>query len=737
MPNLVALSIDSSKLTTFTLDPENTPNLNRLSFTNTELETIPQRLPKQIYLFECERCGLNGTIPSSWVENELLSDININYNYFNGEFPEFLVKRLDRCLCSSNEFNGTLDKFLNVKPYSFWELSYNNFSGNVPNDFEYLVNSTYLNFESNKLEGPILKHLYCNPDYFKFGDNPLLILNSSILEESTSSINYCFSPDPYQIDYTTPSPPNGGVITISSARFTSRLLQLFKTKPLGLTLPEPNEEFDQYQYFLKQFGNVFLNHPNLDPRVEIKCRLISFKPEVECIINADEIRDFKDLINMELFTEKEGFLDFEFPFLNIINAPIVSSITKDIPIEGGVVEIKGENFGFPYQEISVTLENPLDSNEKVNCPITFRNQTFITCNAPKLNNNGNIIFNSIVKVGHQNSIETLKLNYKQNEILSDCFGESNEICNGKGLCQSSNCVCNSGYTGVFCELESSKFEKAMVKVNETHPISLFTHEQSTINFEVDVIEIREIDFRSKVIKRSKPTWTRVSSNGNTHVYSSPLNPTNEISNLKSPTTRLNNYNQLVDESKVLVTLNYFESNGQVNFANSTVNVEGGNIKYSVHLEKYPFQTSLNYLQVVFRVGSMESEKMKDLCALVPDGKIGNDPNLVDIKWMTLDRGNSGLTCKIFNRAIVDKKIIYTKFHMETVSANEVYIIANVPHFKESSTIDPNYGVLINPSKDKIPKDSKCGSKNQTTTKLKDSKWKIAVSVVVPTIKIYE
>eukprot|EP01132_Coremiostelium_polycephalum_P006629 gene6629-8201_t len=706
---------------------------------------LPETLPKSIQTFECGSCSMKGEIPLSWSKYENLTNLNLESNQLEGEIPDFLIRKIIRFKAGTNKFNGTIDKFLNGLPYSEWILPENDFYGEIP-DLNVRNDYIYLDFSRNHLHGTIDKSIFC-AQFYKFDDNRDLFFNTSIFTSDLDNSGLCYIKDPNLIPYITPAPLSGGIITIYSPVITSKRilphLNLHSTTTTTTTTTmnqqivkqlqqtqQQQEIHNPYQDFKTYLGTIYCFSELIpdESRVDLDCKLLSVKGYVECNLPDSPILQE----NTEIFCELEHFYGGErtnlpLQYLTYTEPPKIESMTSKL-LEGGSITIIGENYGKSVIPISVDLVSIFNPTDTLGCQIQQRNETFIICSVPKIKENGNIVYKGVVTINHLQSKEDPIISFNQAETRSDCYGDNGQICSGNGVCnENALCTCSKGFRGVFCDTKEDQVTVPTPTVNNgTNPQTTISHPNSTTDFFIEVIEVREYDYRSKLVKKSVPVWKQVSQSSNQYIYQSPLQPKVIPSQLRNRIQSLNNQ-AAAGEPTIRVTLNLYDKETNYQFANTTIKLDAGTIKYSVRVENYPFETTLGYLHVVFRVTANPSQRLQDDCVNLPSSDISNDPNLESIKWVRVERGNSNMVCKILNRAIIDDdRFIFTQFTVEKYDKNQVDILGKLPYFTKSSDIDPDFSVMMR-VKDNDDDQYEKGICKGTT---KNNDWKIATAVSV-------
>ncbi|KYR01476.1 hypothetical protein DLAC_01463 [Tieghemostelium lacteum] len=722
-------------------------------------EDIPEKLPPHIETFSCTCWSFEAVIPEGWAESTNLTDLNISSNLFYGGIPMALVTQLDTFYGSDNLFNSTIEYLVNVKPFSYWDLSFNNLIGEIP-DFQYLVYQNAMILKSNQLYGLVERYMYCYSNIFDILSVSDLMLtsnkkpkNDSISFENGSDSeaslrttktfepgslylnlnlykldfiennndvenNYCNSiyRDAKVINYVTPAPYQGGKITISNEMFlypdpnaqpvltknikSSRSANLLDKILLKETVQDLDPDFDEYEFFNDNYGYVKLE--TASDNINLKCRLISWKNLVEC-----EVPPYASNFNFYTFEDMNTNYRGIGPY-SYVKAPVIYSVENE---NSGIVSIFGDNFGTPEQFLQSAVQLLGNDASEINCPIQFRNDSLIVCKRPKLKSNETIVYSPQVTVGDQ--ISTLikqapdQIVYPSADIgaPSNCYGRSGgNRCSGFGRCTENQlCQCDMGFRGIFCEVDSDVVKSVPVTIDKTAPNGTFETEETTNKFTVSLFEVRELDLRSRVVKKFSPIWTLTFSNDTQAIFSG----------------------QVQDSTTITVQMDFHSKPKVLTFADTVIQTDPSTLKFTVTMSAYSFEKSANSLQVVFKTVSEASTAAQDKCdesASETPATVQTDPNIGDVKWIQMGSGNSQITGKVVNRCVLDGRVIYIKYTTEQTAVNQINLVANIPYFRTSAVIDPSYAALLQPDSDSsVSSDSKCKKSNS---------WKIATGVVV-------
>ncbi|KAF2078105.1 hypothetical protein CYY_000576 [Polysphondylium violaceum] len=733
------------------LEPQPFPTLpdsvKEIVFSSASFTNIPEKLPSEIETFVCNYCFISlgpRLIPMGWESSKNLKDLEIEGNNFNGSIPDFLIERLNNFNGISNNLSqNTLVKLLKIKPYSYWDLRSNGIDEEIPEEYTTRVQGSFIDLQNNDFtERKLSTIMYCAALEYLFSGNDGFILNSTSYSQDQGSFSICsvmYAPI-IENSFIEPFPLSGGKFIINNPRVLTRnqpaLLHKSVNKQEKSKLVGAEIEFDPYLYFQQVLDGLKIKDSQGN-EVDLACKILSWEGIVECLLNQTQIDSlapsssydvysYARKIELELVIGKSYFLGR--PTIDLVNGTFINS-------EGGLITIYGTNFGNNTSSAIVDFINPKAPQEDpYECKVSFKNDTMIVCEVSSISKEDNIILNTRVTIGSQTNEKDYFYVIEQPPISSNCYGASDVECQGNGKCVNGYCLCNTGYIGLFCQqtISTSKPDVILPEPDVKEPSTTFGNEKSTVDFKVSVIELREIDFKGQLVKSTTPVWTLSSSQPEKeYVYSSGFETKTNIilqNNKKKLLGAEDHPPQATpQESKLVVTMNLFQESQVVEFANTSIQVEPGSIKYTVQINGYPFSSALNYLQVVFGIQALPSQPVIDACAPLNNSVVETDPNIADIKWLQMTRGNSYMVGKILNRALVDNKIVYSQFHHQVSGDNSVNIIANLPYFKTSATLDPNFSAMLDVTSDsKLPTSNEC----QEASAGKDNGWKIATGVSV-------
>ncbi|KAM9970550.1 hypothetical protein ACTFIR_002410 [Dictyostelium discoideum] len=294
------------------------------------------------------------------------------------------------------------------------------------------------------------------------------------------------------------------------------------------------------------------------------------------------------------------------------------------------------------------------------------------------------------------------------QCIDDCGAPNN------GICTPSGCVCISPWIGNDCKSKIILIPQP--SLNYSNPITDIPFIDNKVDIKlfrslISIVKLRELDFQSKQENSFTFTqWEYYKINESTSQYKS------NITNL-GLTTFIN------------VTLQWFENETNVVFANQNIKMNPSSIKYTIEISEYKFSSNLNQLQLVM-MASMSVNKTNDICSNkeFSETSSGDDSNYLKIQ---LD--DHSLYGRFIKRALIDSiprsidnaPLDSSMNQVDSASFSESYIGISVPYFKKQIIIDPDFSVLLGSSSDSVNSESSICSFN------KESKFSaVLISAIV-------
>ncbi|KAM9953953.1 hypothetical protein ACTFIR_009067 [Dictyostelium discoideum] len=265
--------------------------------------------------------------------------------------------------------------------------------------------------------------------------------------------------------------------------------------------------------------------------------------------------------------------------------------------------------------------------------------------------------------------------------------KGNPLCGGpnQGVCNLNGCICFSPWMGPSCNSQiiivpqptintTSPSTVIPIPNNSTDSSSLF---YSTL---ISIVSLRELNFnggQEKIFYFEK--WIYSKSNDYKSIYFTTIPSEN---------------------SNITVTLEWYNSSSIIKFANETFTMNPSSIKYTIEIEGYQFSNKLNSLQLVLSA-SLETNK-EDVCS---SKEFGSTDTTTD--YLKIQIEDHSLYGRFIKRGIVDGKptTISNQFldkffnTIDEPSSVQSFIGITIPNFSKNITIDPDFSVLFDYSKD--------------------------------------
>ncbi|KAF2069967.1 hypothetical protein CYY_008717 [Polysphondylium violaceum] len=259
----------------------------------------------------------------------------------------------------------------------------------------------------------------------------------------------------------------------------------------------------------------------------------------------------------------------------------------------------------------------------------------------------------------------------------------------QGVCTTNGCICKSPWVGISC---SSKVIIIDPVVNTTSPstnITVPNNDRDTAIYYaiISVVGLNELDRDGNVVTTHSLTkWIAstlvskyFSATNSSHFYSSSLLQNNVTTNVN-------------------VSIDYFNQPLPVNitFANQIFEMNPYSLKYSINISEYSFSSSFNSLQLVL-LASIESN-LQDECS----SKIFQDTVESGSEYVKMQVNDHSLYGRFIKRGIIDGRIktidnvlLDSQYNSVTSeSKSQSYIGINIPYFRKSVEIDPDFSVLV-------------------------------------------
>ncbi|KYQ92641.1 hypothetical protein DLAC_06637 [Tieghemostelium lacteum] len=282
-----------------------------------------------------------------------------------------------------------------------------------------------------------------------------------------------------------------------------------------------------------------------------------------------------------------------------------------------------------------------------------------------------------------------------------CGGPNNGICDPKGVCQ-----CKDPWIGLNCLSQNIVTQP---NINTTKPNIEYNHtlpdgENVTLKSLISVVALNELDVDGGLVQPH--TFTNWLYSNTTSVNSTNMQ---EFTYLTNITNR-----GLV--TSVKVKLQYFNNKDQVFFANEYLDMNPSSLKYLIELSPYNFTSQLNHLQLLISASIQSSAE--DACSA--QETLSN----TDSDYVKLQVNSNSLYGRFIKRGIVDNRIraisnspVSIDSNIQTKNQQLQYIGINIPNYKSSVVIDPDFSLLVDSDTASDKENSVCQSKSTGLTRI--------------------
>jgi len=258
---------------------------------------------------------------------------------------------------------------------------------------------------------------------------------------------------------------------------------------------------------------------------------------------------------------------------------------------------------------------------------------------------------------------------------SDCGASK-----GYGICATGTCACYYPHSGYDCESIAANYT---VNSNQNDP-SISVNTNDGIKFEsiLAVVELRELDSNSNQVASYdlKPDQWKLDSLKSNDIYK-------EIQYSYMLSTQTN----------ITSTVQIYSQSYNVTFGNQIIHMQPSTIKFTFSLSTYPFSASTNYLQLVIMASFKSQDSLSSSCSLTD--YISDSSTSEYLKIQIEDRSLYG---RFIKYGIIDGRetsVTNTllKDYKNTISKSDqsqLYIGLNIPQYKSTVQLDPDFSVLI-------------------------------------------
>ncbi|EGC39456.1 hypothetical protein DICPUDRAFT_26886 [Dictyostelium purpureum] len=283
--------------------------------------------------------------------------------------------------------------------------------------------------------------------------------------------------------------------------------------------------------------------------------------------------------------------------------------------------------------------------------------------------------------------------------------KGNPTCGGptNGKCiANQGCVCYSPWVGIDCQSQIVIIDPPIFNNgsnNSTSPsIDIVVPDKNNTNGNnnttpityhslISIVSLREINIQNEVVNTItfKDDWLSKQIDDSTIIFYKEFT--------KSTTDATTN---------ITVTLKWFKNQTTISFAQEQLLMNPSTLKYTIEISNYPFENSLNQLELVMSA-SMQSNTTDDICSAKEFGETTNGDNS---NYLKIQVDNYSLYGRFIRRGIIDSTIrtisnILLDKDMNPITSSkslQSYIGIQIPYYKESAIIDPDFSILIDSNK---------------------------------------
>ncbi|KAM9966260.1 hypothetical protein ACTFIR_006465 [Dictyostelium discoideum] len=289
------------------------------------------------------------------------------------------------------------------------------------------------------------------------------------------------------------------------------------------------------------------------------------------------------------------------------------------------------------------------------------------------------------------------------QCKNDCGGIA------QGQCSNLGCICISPYIGIDCSSKVIVDIDPIVNNSQPEVITPYQHENSGNKFStlVSIYSLRELGFDGKVENEYIfEMWNYQYYNNDNHTYF----------------TSIKNKNDLSKRTNITVSIKIYKQLTTIQFAGENIKIQPSSIKYFISLSDYQFKSNLNTLDLLM-YASIETEKIDDVCF---GSEFGDSSSQLSSQYLKIQINDVSLYGEFIKRAIVDTHIVGVLNKVLTnsqVKGNNInstsngsssqYISIQIPNYKNSVELDPNFSILLESSK---LENSTCNKKQSGLTK---------------------
>ncbi|EGC34405.1 hypothetical protein DICPUDRAFT_153392 [Dictyostelium purpureum] len=286
-----------------------------------------------------------------------------------------------------------------------------------------------------------------------------------------------------------------------------------------------------------------------------------------------------------------------------------------------------------------------------------------------------------------------------------CGGPSHGIC-----IENQGCVCYSPWFGNDCSsqiiiVDPPKSNDSSPSTNITLPGNNVT---ATYKSLITLVSIREINIFGDVLyEKPFEKWILKQEDETTFIYTTTLDI--KKSSNKTGTT------------DIKATLKWFVNETTISFANEKFNISKSSMKYTIDIGEYPFENTLNQLELVMSA-QIESNTNDTICSVREFGETTSGDNSNYVKIQVDDHSLYG---RFIKRGIIDSYIkaisnVLLDKDMKPISTTkslQSFIGIQIPNFKQSVVLDPDFSILLDSNSASSKSGSICPSSKLSAGKI--------------------
>eukprot|EP01133_Synstelium_polycarpum_P017016 gene17016-20261_t len=271
-------------------------------------------------------------------------------------------------------------------------------------------------------------------------------------------------------------------------------------------------------------------------------------------------------------------------------------------------------------------------------------------------------------------------------------GIEDVTCSDHGTCNedSGQCTCTDGYGGSACAFKVS--ESKTEPIPTSFGLSVVSSDNLNAgSFLVGVGYLREVDVNKKTVRTrqlSDAQWSYRKISVGLTTYIGTYNGTNIT---------------------ITIDMTVYRDATTINFAQDIIEIASNSVKHHIVITNYPFQSTSNSLQVIYRT-ALEGPK----CTTTNNSQVmvnANDRN--NAANYEVSTRSSVLVSRYARTIIVDKSVVLSNAVILDDQKDElvrlqkpsvVLTMIQVPYFRDSVVLDPNYNILVKsmPDLDECP-----------------------------------